>query len=135
MFTVLRGIAMKAVLYTTQLEPITVLDVPMFLWQRLEKREVIRLPVLSPVETQVVYQSPSNQTQEFHMVEIFAEKFRRYEHEALMLFTYNEEYALRLQASFLAGQLQEVQDLQATAHARGFVDAWQRLINGMGGEL
>lgn len=69
------------------------------------------------------------------MVEIFAEKFRRYEHEALMLFTYNEEYALRLQASFLAGQLQEVQDLQATAHARGFIEAWQRMINGTGGDL
>ena len=39
---------MNVVLYTTDLEPITILDLPLWLMEQLEKQGAIRVAVLKP---------------------------------------------------------------------------------------
>jgi hypothetical protein len=115
---------MNAVLYTHQLEPITVVDVPQWAWQRLAKGDAIRLVV------QVQYQPWSDDAGTAMCppsVTITGERIRRGEHESLMLFTADEGHALRLRADFLPGQRGELQQRERGAFAKGFLDALQRL--------
>lgn len=115
---------MHAVLYTHQLEPITVVDIPMWLWDRLGRGEVIRLAVQEPISFLPASTPPPAESRT-RVVSIFGEKFRRREHEALMLFTADEENALLLQAEFLPGQRGEVRNLERSAFAGGFLKALQ----------
>ena len=115
---------MHAVLYTHQLEPITVIDIPMWLWDRLGRGEVIRLAVQEPISFLPASAPPPAEIRT-RVVSIFGEKFRRREHEALMLFTADEENALLLLAEFLPGQRGEVQNRERSAFAGGFLKALQ----------
>lgn len=112
---------MQAVLYTHALEPITVVDIPMWLWDRLWSGQTIRLAVPEAPKFVHSYNPPIDYN--IRIVEIFGERIRRREHEALMLFTADEENALRLQADFLAGQRGEVQRREKGAFAKGFLEA------------
>jgi hypothetical protein len=114
---------MHAVLYTHQLEPITVVDIPMFLWDRLARGETIMLAVMEPVllrpyTAEEIGPAPRR-------VAIFGERHRRGDHETLMLFTRDEENALMLKAEFLPGQRGEVRNRERGAFAAGFLRALQ----------
>lgn len=116
---------MNAVLYTHQLEPITVVDIPMWLWERLAQGQSIRLavmeqPSLVACDAPPTYSPPK-------MVEIFGERIRRREHETLMLFTADEENALLLKAEFLPGQRGELRNRERGAFAAGFLKALHEL--------
>jgi hypothetical protein len=115
---------MNAVLYTHQLEPITVVDIPMWLWERLAQGQTIRLAVMEPLSL-VPNDRPPTYSQP-KMVEIFGESIRRREHETLMLFTADEENALLLRADFLPGQRGEVRNRERGAFAAGFLEALQK---------
>ena len=112
---------MNAVLYTTQLEPITVVDIPMFLWDMLAKGETVQLEVFEPVS----FVDPASVPLEGkrRLVRVFGEKLRRGRHETLMLFTRDEENALALPADFLVGQRHELQRRQRAAFVSGVVQA------------
>ena len=115
---------MHAVLYTHQLEPITVVDIPMFLWDRLAKGESIVLEVLEPFKVTPYSGGPIDFAPP-RRVAIFGELIRRREHETLMLFTGDEENALLLRAEFLPGQRGEVRNRERGAFAAGFLRALQ----------
>ena len=115
---------MHAVLYTHQLEPITVVDIPMFLWDRLAKGETIVLAVMEPLKLTSHTGGPIDATP-CRRVAIFSERIRRREHETLMLFTTDEENALLLRAEFLPGQRGEVRNRERGAFAAGFLRALQ----------
>lgn len=114
---------MNAVLYTHQLEPITVVDIPMWLWEHLSQGQPIRLAVTAPLRL-VPNEMPPTYTPS-KMVEIFGELIRRREHETLMLFTADEENALLLKADFLPGQRGELRNRERGAFAAGFLKALQ----------
>lgn len=114
---------MHAVLYTHQLEPITVVDIPLWLWDRLARGEWVVLAVMERVRfgpNMVDVTTPAPRR-----VEIFGERLIRREHETLMLFTADEENALMLKAEFLPGQRGELRDRQRSAFAAGFLEALQ----------
>jgi hypothetical protein len=114
---------MNAVLYTHQLEPITVVDIPMWLWERLAQGQTIRLAVMEP--TRLVPTDGAPAYSPLKMVEIFGERIHRSEHETLMLFTSDEENALLLKAEFLPGQRGELRNRERGAFAAGLLKALQ----------
>ena len=111
---------MQAVLYTHQLEPITVVDIPMWLWERLAQGQTISLAAREPVSFE---DSPCYRP--IRKVDIFGELMRRRGHETLMLFTSDEENALLLKSEFLPGQRGELQLRERSAFAKGFMKALQ----------
>lgn len=120
---------MRAVLYTLQMEPITVVDIPMWLWQRLEDGDTIAVPTkIRPPLGANINEGRMSQSYRFDIVHIFAEPIVRKRHRSLMLFTRNEEHALRLQADFLPGQRAELQSRERDAFGRGFVEALSMML-------
>lgn len=112
---------MNAVLYTCQLEPITVVDIPMWLWDNLKRGDTIRLVVVEEPSYVPIYTRPVLES--MRIVSIFGERFVYKNQESLMLFTHDEESALLLKAGFLPGQYAEVQRHERSAFAEGFLKA------------
>lgn len=112
---------MNAVLYTEDLEPITVVRISEFLWGRLRMGEQVRLAV--PVELKLAQCHSTAMREQFKTVTIYGELLRRRGHEHLMLFTTDEENALALKAEFLPGQNGTMQRRERSAFVRGFLEA------------
>lgn len=115
----------RAVLYADDLEPITVLELPAFVRDHLERHGVVRLPVMEPIGYVGAPSLPCNDS--MRVVEVWAERFVRKGQSHLMLFTRNDESALLLRAAFLPGQRREMNDQRAQAFAKGFMDALMRM--------
>lgn len=95
---------MNVVLYTTDFEPITILDLPLWLLEQLERQGAVRVAVMRPVswvtEEEPVQHDPSVET-----VTIFCEKLRWHGDQVkTVLVTPNEELALMLRPEWLPGQ-------------------------------
>lgn len=116
---------MQAVLYTSQLEPITVVLLSGWIWDRLWAGEEMRLPV--PVQPMYLAHDSRPVSVDFPVVRIRGEPLRRGQHSTLMLFTVDEEHALRLRADFLPGQRGTQQERERGAFAKGFLNALQKL--------
>ena len=115
----------RAVLYTDDLEPITVLELPTLVRDHLERHGVVRLPIMEPPNYVGAPGVPC--AEPVRVVEVWAERFVRKGQSHLMLFTRNDENALLLRSAFLPGQRRELNDQRAQAFAKGFVDALTRL--------
>lgn len=115
---------MHAVLYTHALEPITVIDVPMYLWRLLWAGQTVQ--VLVPMPFDWTATEPPSEITPVRTVRIFGEQLERRGHRALMLFTGDEESALLLRADFLPGQHGTVQERERGAFGRGFLTAVER---------
>jgi len=120
---------MQAVLYTNQLEPITVVDIPMFLWDMLSKGQHIRLAVQEPVGL-TPYKYEEAICLNMKTVTVYGERILRRKSEALMLFTEDEESALMLKADFLPGQRGELEARDRKSFANGFIKALENFSNG-----
>jgi hypothetical protein len=111
---------MNTVLYTEDLEPITVVDLPMWIWERLKIGHKMNLPVIEPLQ----FTPPKdNYPPEFlrpKIVTIWAEKFVYRDKTSLFVFTRDDENALQLKADFLPGQRGEVQRREQMARIQGF---------------
>jgi hypothetical protein len=119
---------MRAVLYASDFEPITVIDLPEFAMEYLEKYRFVRLPVLRPPQT-TPWDEASMPEPNFPLVKIWAERLRHPRGEHLMLFTEDEEMALLLKSTFLPGQRSALHDVERRAFAQGFLNALQHLGN------
>ena len=106
----------RAVLYTRELEPITVIDVSAWLWEMLVQQGRARLPVYEKLT-----QHPAPHL--FRIVDIHAELFRYRDAATLMLFVDDEELALALRSSFLPGQQAAVKEVRGRARVEGFMKA------------
>lgn len=116
----------KSVLYTTDLEPITVLSLSDSAWRHFVEYGDYSFNVM--VVPRVDYFKMSDEFEyQIKKVFIWAEKFVYRDTKTLMLFTTDDENALLLKASFLAGQRWKLNDERADAFARGFLKALSTL--------
>jgi hypothetical protein len=103
---------MNVVLYTTDLEPITILDLPVWLLEQLERQGAVRIAVLKPPRW-----SSDNESTTFDMPEtvtVYCEKLRwRDNTTKIILVTPDEELALTLKPEWLPGQRAAVQSYKA----------------------
>ena len=115
-------IGVRAVLYTHDFEPITVIELPPVVRDYLARFGMAQLEVLSmpPIE----FNHPLEAVRcSVKTVRLIAEPVRRGSHGHLMLFTADEENALLLKSAFLPGQRHEVLSERADAFAQGFMKA------------
>jgi hypothetical protein len=113
---------MYAVLYTHQLEPITVVTLSLPLWNLLTKGDRVVIPVIEAVNVRA---SPEDRGEKplLRHVGIFAERLQYRDSETLMLFTADEENALLLKSEFLPGQRYELNKRVMDGFAAGFTAA------------
>lgn len=120
----------RTVLYTYDLEPITVLELSAAAKQHLERYGQVILPV--PEEPRLNWVCADHPaTLNIRQVAIYAERFVRNGKESFLLFTRDDENALLLKAAFLPGQQKHVQDERAEAFAKGFLKAVRAIGNGL----
>jgi hypothetical protein len=102
---------MNVVLYTKDLEPITILDLPLWLLEQLEKQGAIRIAVLKPPTINY-----DNDTSTFKMpdtVTVYCEKLRWKDGTTKpILITPDDELALTLKPEWLPGQRAQIQNYQ-----------------------
>ena len=114
-----------AVLYTDDMEPITVLQLSPLARDMLIKRGYVALHVLEPVSLMPEV-LPATEVRCRKLV-ISAEMFYRNDKKHLMLFTGDEETALLLRSAFLPGQRRGLDEQRAKAYAEGFLRAMTQL--------
>ncbi len=110
---------MNVVLYTTDFEPITVIDLPLWLLDQLERQGSVRVAVMRPLsmpDLKVGDSVPVGSVEGPQCVTIYCEKLRWRDGSAkTILVTADEELAMTLRPEWLAGQ-------------RGTVTGYQRAI-------
>jgi hypothetical protein len=116
---------MRVVLYTNDMEPITVIDLSETAARYLKLYNHVRLPVMERIPFTPF--SGGDIPMSYKTVDIYAELLRRNGVETLMLFTNDEENALLLKSTFLAGQQREVNNIKDYEFARGFLSALNTL--------
>ncbi len=117
---------MEVVLYTDDMEPITVIDLPHVLCDMLKDGQMIRVAAPIPI-SYAALTSHDFMEVEMKVASIWAERMRRKGRDHLFLFTRDEEIALSLKAAFLPGQRREVQD----EYKRGLVEGLVAALRGM----
>ena len=102
---------MNVVLYTQDFEAITVLDLPVWLLEQLERQGSVRVAVMRPVQfAQLDASVPVGSVEGPQTVTIYCEKLRwRDGSLKTILVTHDEERALTLRPHWLPGQQATVQ--------------------------
>lgn len=114
---------MQTVLYTQDMEPITVIELTEFMRHYLEEVGSVNLPIYPHVSVSCDHHRvPDNL--DFKQVHITGESFWRRGERHMLLFTYDEESALLLKSVFLPGQRSTLQQHERNAFARGFTSAF-----------
>jgi len=116
----------RVVLYTEDMEPITVIELKPWAEEYLCKHRGVSLAV-HPIDqlTWKPFEPPTQAV--FHQVYIRAEPMHRKGKTHLLLITGDEESALLLKSAFLPGQYRELQHRECKARANGFVMALNAL--------
>lgn len=116
---------MNVVLYTTDFEPITVLELPVWLLEQIERKGGIGISVEKPREVieQEILQGTFNASENL-IVNVYCEKLRwRDDTLKTILVTPNDELALTLRPEWLPGQIASVNEFKAAIK-----DLTERLI-------
>jgi hypothetical protein len=110
---------MNVVIYTEDFEPITVIDLPVWLLEQLEKQGAVRVAVMKPVGVEVTNNKiPVGSVEGDHIVTIYCERLRwRDGTIKSILITRDEELALALKPEWLPGQKQAVHSYKAVIRA------------------
>lgn len=117
---------MRAVLYTYDFEPITVIDVPEWAGEYLERYQCLLIPVIER-RLSVILADVDASEMPVHTVRIECQKLCRRGITHWMLFTQDEESALLLRATLLPGQRSLVKEHEKSAFAKGFLEALKML--------
>jgi hypothetical protein len=116
---------MNVVIYTRDFEPITVIDLPVWLLEQMEQQGSVRVAVLQPVRT-----TTGNDSLDFQMppiVTIYCEKLRWKDGTTKpILITYDEELALTLRPEWLPGQQGAVNNYKQ--HIRNLTNSLIRVM-------
>lgn len=111
----------KSVLYTPAFEPITVLSLSDSAWWYFVNHGTYSFAIMEMPK--LAYDPNPDLRVNFKQVYVWAEKLAYRDTKTMMLFTYDDENALLLKSSFLAGQQRELNDERADAFAKGFLKA------------
>lgn len=114
---------MRVVLYTDDLEPITVLKLEPWALEFLRERGRVYFAVMRPIPIRPLRGDEPIDEPGMWQVCIHAEKLIRKGIEHLLLITYDEEQALLLKSAFLPGQTAALNERDRNAWAKGFIDA------------
>jgi hypothetical protein len=102
------------------MDPITVFDVPDWAMERMAHGERIKfLPILE-VSTIPITDDPCNSIL-MHYVTVWAEPLRRKDQRTYMLFTNDDEWALKLRSELLAGQAGDSRRREHKAFLQGLM--------------
>lgn len=106
---------MNVVLYTTDFEPITVIDLPLWLLDQLERQGAVRVAVYRPLGQRLLQETDSSVMHQPDIVTIYCEKFRwRDGRVKPVLITPDETLALLLKPEWLPGQQQAINSYKQT---------------------
>lgn len=114
---------MRAVIYTFDFDPITVVEIEPNLYRHLEENLWLRLAVIKPLPSLLAGRQPIAADFDDWIVNLKAEPFQIYGKHQLLIFTGDEESALLLKSAFLPGQQRELHSVANKAFARGFLKA------------
>lgn len=116
---------MRTVLYTEDMEPITVMELQPWAMEYLQKNGRVYFAVHRPMSVQALTAADFDRVPDCTVwqVCIRAEVFIRRGVEHMFLFTSDEEQALLLKSAFLPGQWGEVRERERQAWGKGFMDA------------
>lgn len=112
---------MRVVLYADDMEPITVIDLPPFLWNMLKQRRRVQVAAPMPITYAALTSAPTMSDDVMRIVEIRAEVLTRNKREHMMLFTNDEVTALMLRSELLPGQRRDAQEQERDQYAQGFM--------------
>ena len=124
---------MNVVIYTRGLEPITIIDLPMWAIEMGEKRQVVRVEITDEIPTlpSVRYDIPL-ESYRFRSVALEFHKMRFFDAESHLITTRDEEFALLLKPSWLPGQRGAINTYEK--RIRNLSEVLLRTLgNGMGG--
>ena len=121
---------MRAVLYTNDMEPITVLNLPIEVHQF--EFVTYRVPILEPIRTRAPGPNSALTNINFRIVDITVERFCRNNEIYPLFITHNEELALLLKSEPLPGQIKGYQEARRAAYRKGFIDGLLRALKGIG---
>lgn len=108
---------MNIVLYTPELEPITVVDLPMWLLEHVERNGSVRVAVKRPLTADFIEKVAVGSVEGPEAVTIEAMRVRWFDGSAKIFYTTkDEELALILKPDWLPGQLSQVQAYANTIH-------------------
>lgn len=99
---------MNVVLYTIDLEPITILDLPLGVLEFGEREGMVCLEAMAPLSFHRMCDPGYPDELTFHQVRLRFHKLRFYGKESWMITTDDEELAMTLKPSWLPGQQGEV---------------------------
>jgi hypothetical protein len=103
---------MNVVLYTDDFEPITVIDLPLWLLEQLERQGQVRVAVLRP-QQYTPDNIPVGSVEGPDVVTIYCERLCWKDGTTKpILVTYDEELALALRPTWIPGQTQVIQSYQ-----------------------
>lgn len=118
---------MRTVLYTHDMEPITVLELQPWAVEYLTKRGMVSMAVTRPLSYTLPIKELPDVEECIWRVDITAEYFVRNGQRHLFLFTHQEEHALLLKSAFLPGQRSALRDRDKEAFGKGFMTALSML--------
>jgi hypothetical protein len=116
----------KAVLYNTDMEPITILPMKPWMYDHIYENQYIKLAIFNPISLLPYNQNISEHRADCRTVDIWGERFIRKDIECMMLFTHDEETALLLKSDFLPGQQRAINNIRKESFAKGFFNAWSQ---------
>lgn len=117
---------MRAVIYTNDCEPITVIELKPWMMELLETRGCFQLPVMEPLAIKALLPvSADPAAHRVRTVRLHGSPVRSNEGKGWMLSTANDEDALLLKSVFLPGQQRAVKNERAKARAEGFFAGMQ----------
>lgn len=121
-----KGLMMNTVIYTHDFQPITVIDIPLFLLETFHFRKHFQIPIYK----EAAFVSRCNTVDRisvYESVELTCELFIRNGNKTYMVFTKNEEGALLLSSIFLPGQQKALSHEKDKSLIEGFIKAIETL--------
>lgn len=120
---------MREVLFTRDLEPITVIDFKPYFYEFLAQNGEVRVPVYRPVSSWAGRDGSAFKSPMLTTVTIVAHGFYYLGETRFLFITADEASAMLLKSVFLPGQRQELNDVKNEMFLKGFYNAFGKFAD------